>query len=70
MTLLIFSLFPNLSFKLVSSFLKFLRGVYDRYLIRGRIENYEKKLYGEIEEFRKEVKSFLVLSGISTADVT
>ncbi len=52
-----------------SSFLKFLRGVYDRYLIRGRIENYEKKLYGEIEEFRKEVKSFLVLSGISTADV-
>jgi len=46
-----------------SSFLKFLRGVYDRYIIRGRIEDYETKLYLEIEEFRKEIKSFLVLSG-------
>lgn len=46
-----------------SGFLKFLRGVYDRYLVRGRIENYEIKLYEEIEEFRREVKGFLTLTG-------
>ncbi len=46
-----------------SGFLKFLRGVYDRYIIRGRIDDYETRLYEEIEELRKELKSFLVLSG-------
>jgi len=46
-----------------NSFLKFLRGLYDRYIIRGRIEDYETKLYDEIEEFRRQVKSFLALTG-------
>lgn len=43
---------------------KFLRGLYDRYIIRSRIENYEGKLYGEGEEFLAQVKAFLALEGI------
>ena len=42
---------------------KFLRGLYDKYVIRSRIEQYEEKLYGEIEDFRAQVKSFLALTG-------
>ena len=48
-----------------NAFFKFLRGLYDRYVIRARIEQYETKLYQEIEEFRNQVKSFLVLTGKS-----
>lgn len=48
-----------------SGFLKFLRGVYDKYIIRGRIDQYEEKLSEEINEFREQIKSFLVLTGKS-----
>jgi len=44
-------------------FLKFLRGIYDKYIIRGRIEQYEAKLYGEGDEFLAQVKAFLALVG-------
>jgi len=42
-----------------SSFLKFLRGVYDRYIIRGRIEEYEGKIVGELTKLISEIKAFL-----------
>jgi len=40
---------------------KFLRGIYDRYIITSRISSYENKLKEEIEEFSAQTKSFLVL---------
>lgn len=46
-----------------SAFLKFLRGVYDRYIIRGRIESYEEKIFEEVDEYIAQVKSFLALEG-------
>ncbi|MBU0957781.1 MAG: hypothetical protein KKF56_03135 [Nanoarchaeota archaeon] len=42
-----------------NAFLKFLRGVYDRYIIRGRIEQYEAKIIGEITDLIAEIKAFL-----------
>ncbi len=43
---------------------KFLRGVYDRYIVRSRIENYEDKLKDEVEEFIAQSKAFLVIEGM------
>ena len=44
-------------------FLKFLRGIYDRYIIRTTAEEYEGRLKGEANEFVEQLKSFLVLEG-------
>jgi len=44
-------------------FLKFLRGIYDRYIIRTRIEDYELKLFQEINEVLAQAKSFLAIEG-------
>ena len=41
---------------------KFLRTFYDRYLIPSRLEKYEGKLLGEMDEFIAHLKSFLALS--------
>ena len=38
---------------------KFLRGMYDRYIIRSRIEEYEDKIVGELDELITQCKSFL-----------
>ena len=46
-----------------NAFFKFLRGVYDRYIIRGRIEKYEEKLFFEVDEYIAQVKAFLALEG-------
>lgn len=45
------------------TFYKFLRGVYDRYIIRTRIEQYEIKIFQEADELLAQVKSFLALEG-------
>jgi len=42
-------------------FWKFLRGIYDRYIIKSRIEEYQDKLKEEVEEFIAQCKSFLAL---------
>ena len=44
-------------------FLKFLRGVYDRYIIRSRVSDYEIKLFEEINELIAQSKSFLAIEG-------
>ncbi|MBU0467400.1 MAG: hypothetical protein ABIG37_01280, partial [Nanoarchaeota archaeon] len=44
-------------------FFKFLRGIYDKYIIKSRIDEYEGKLFGEGDEFLAQVKSFLALEG-------
>lgn len=42
---------------------KFLRGIYDKYIIKTRIEAYEDNLAAEVEEAIAQVKSFLALEG-------
>lgn len=42
-------------------FSKFLRGLYDRYIIRQRINEYEGKLIGELNEIVDQSKSFLAI---------
>ena len=42
-------------------FFKFLRGVYEKYIIRSRIEDYEDNLIEEIMEFISENKAFLAI---------
>jgi hypothetical protein len=44
-------------------FQKFLRGLYDKYIIRERVEAYEGKLIAEMDEFVAQCKSFLALTG-------
>lgn len=44
-----------------TAFLKFLRDVYDKYIIKGRIEQYEDKISEEVDEILAQIKSFLAL---------
>jgi len=44
-------------------FFKFFRGVYDRYIIRTRIDDYEGKLFAEVNELIAQAKSFLAIEG-------
>jgi len=44
-----------------TAFLKFLRGLYDNYIIKGRIEAYEDKVFEEMNDFANQIKAFLVL---------
>ena len=46
-----------------SGFLKFLRGVYDRYIVKSRIDYYEDKLLQETDEVIAQTKSFLAIEG-------
>lgn len=47
-----------------NAFTKFLRGLYDHYVIKSRIEAYEGKLFSEADEFIAQVKSFLAIEGM------
>ncbi len=44
-------------------FFKFLRKVYNRYIIKGRIEQYEEKIFSDADEILAQIKSFLSLEG-------
>ncbi|MFH1500368.1 MAG: hypothetical protein ABIE22_00280 [archaeon] len=44
-------------------FTKFMRGLYDKFIIRGRIEMYEDKIFSEAEEVIAQAKAFLSLEG-------
>lgn len=44
-------------------FWKFLRAIYDRYIIKSRITDYENDLFGEVNEIIKQAKSFLAVEG-------
>lgn len=43
---------------------KFMRGLYDRYVIRSRIENYEEKIMTEVDELVAQAKSYLAIEGV------
>lgn len=42
---------------------KFLRGIYDKYIIRSRIDDYEDDLREELDELIAQCKSFLAVEG-------
>jgi len=44
-------------------FFKFLRTLYDRYLIRDRVERYEERLIQEMDEFVNQAKAYLAMTG-------
>lgn len=46
-----------------NAFIKFLRGVYNRYIIKGRIDDYEDRIREETEEVIAQMKSFLAIEG-------
>src|SRR3989344_8128472 len=43
--------------------LKFWRGIYEKYVIKARINEYEGKLAGMLEEFSEQSKAYLTLEG-------
>jgi len=43
---------------------KFMRGIYDRYIIRSRIESYEYKIVEEVDELVAQAKSYLEVEGV------
>lgn len=44
-------------------FFKLLRGIYDRYIIKSRVESYEDKIIDETEEYIAQCKSYLTIEG-------
>jgi hypothetical protein len=44
-------------------FMKFFRGIYDKYIIAARIDSYEGKIFSESDEFLSQAKAFLALEG-------
>ncbi|MFH1248773.1 MAG: hypothetical protein V1660_01330 [archaeon] len=48
----------------VSPFSKFMRGIYDRYIVRSRVESYEYKIIEEIDELVAQAKSYLEVEGV------
>jgi hypothetical protein len=47
-----------------NAFSKFLRGVYDKFVIRNRIDQYQEKIYKDADEFLAQAKAFLALEGV------
>jgi hypothetical protein len=47
-----------------TAFVRFLRGMYDRFIIRNRIEDYEDKIAEELDEIVAQTKGFLALEGV------
>jgi hypothetical protein len=43
------------------AFVKFLRSIYDKYIIKNRINELEDKIFGDSDEFLAQVKAFLVV---------
>jgi len=46
-----------------NAFYSFLRSIYEKYLVKGRVEQYEDKLAEECEEMIAQIKAFLALEG-------
>ncbi len=43
--------------------MKFLRGLYDKYVIQTRIEHYEEKLFSKTNDIVEQAKAFLTITG-------
>ncbi|OIO41325.1 hypothetical protein COX97_01885 [Candidatus Pacearchaeota archaeon CG_4_10_14_0_2_um_filter_05_32_18] len=47
-----------------SAMMKFLRGVYERYVIEARVKEREEKIIKDVEEILEQVKAFLTIEGM------
>ena len=47
----------------INAFQKFLRSIYEKWVIPSRIEEYEGKLAGDCDEFLAQAKAYLDLEG-------
>jgi len=47
----------------VNAFQKFLRSIYEKWVITSRIEQFEEKLIGDCDEFLSQAKAYLDLEG-------
>lgn len=47
-----------------SPMMKFLRGIYDRYVIEARVKDREVKIIKDVEEILEQVKAFLTIEGM------
>tara|TARA_Y100000310_G_scaffold345693_1_gene468352 strand:+ start:5420 stop:5920 length:501 start_codon:yes stop_codon:yes gene_type:complete len=47
-----------------SSFARFLRGVYDKYIIEGTLKGYEDKVAGDIDDMAEQIKAFVTIEGM------
>ncbi len=45
------------------AFKKFLRSIYEKWVIKARIEQFEMKLIGDCDEFLSQAKAYLDLAG-------
>ena len=54
--------------KWVNPPMKFLREVYDKFIIRRRLEDYEEQIHDEVYELMNEVKAFLNLYKFQTVE--
>lgn len=43
---------------------KFLRGIYEKWIIEGRIRQYEAKVFGEVEDLAEQMKAYLTVEGL------
>ncbi|MFH1801477.1 MAG: hypothetical protein ABH804_01440 [archaeon] len=46
-----------------SGFLKFLRAIYEKWIIKSRTEEFEEKVFGDCDEFLGQAKAWLDLEG-------
>lgn len=46
-----------------TGFLKFLRGIYEKWIIKSRVEEFEDKIFGNCDEFLEQAKAWLDLEG-------
>ncbi|MEA3329562.1 MAG: hypothetical protein U9Q06_02350 [Nanoarchaeota archaeon] len=44
--------------------MKFLRGIYDKFIIEGTKKGYENKVFGDVEELSEQIKAFLAITGL------
>ena len=44
-------------------FYKFIRDVYNKYIIPGRVDVMEDKVRSDVKDFKEQIKAFLELSG-------
>ncbi len=44
--------------------LRFLRGIYDKYIVEGSLKGYRGKVVGDVDALVEETKSFLAITGL------
>jgi len=47
----------------LTAFKKFLRGIYEKWVIKSRVEQFEEKIIGDADEFLSQAKAYLDLEG-------